>query len=349
MAGKGAKHKKIYIIAFFAVIAAGIVALGVGSVSIKPVKIINIVLQRLPGLASLVSADLDPAEEAIIWQIRMPRIVLSLLVGAELSVAGVIYQGIFRNPMADPYVIGASSGASLGASVAILIFSGVKVLGIGTIPLFAFIGAMGTIFLVYAVANIGSRADSSTLLLSGIAVSSFLSALVSFFMYFSGSKLQNIYFWLMGSLAARGWNDVILNLPYGVAGIVIGAFNLRALNILQLGENTAFFTGVDTELTKKICLISASLLTASAVSVSGVVGFVGLIIPHITRIIVGPDHNKLYPISALIGGLYLMLADTLSRVIIQPTELPVGILTSLLGGPFFMYLLLKRKKDTARM
>lgn len=340
---------KAYGLVIAAIILGGILALATGSVAIEPLKIVKILLHKIPGIGPLISVDWTLAEESIIWQIRMPRIILALLVGGELSAAGVIYQGIFRNPMADPYVIGASSGASLGATLAILMFSGVKILGVGSVPLFAFVGAAATIVLVYAIANAGGRADSSTLLLSGIAVSSFLTALVSFFMYFSGNKLQNIYFWLMGSLASQGWSGVILNFPYGVVGLVIGSFNLRALNILQLGENTAFFTGVDTELTKRICLLSASLLTASAVSVSGVIGFVGLIIPHITRIIAGPDHHRLFPISALIGGFYLMMADTLSRTIIQPTELPVGILTSLLGGPFFMYLLLKRKKGSYRI
>ena len=348
---KDNKFKNIYgsyIVVIVAIFVGGIISLGAGSVQIPPMTILKILLHKIPLLGSKVIPFWSLTDEAIVLKLRLPRIILSILVGAELSAAGVLYQGIFRNPMADPYIIGASSGASLGASIAILFFSRITFLGMGSVPFFAFMGAFLTIFLVYSLAGIGGRTYSFTLLLSGIAVSSFISALVSFLMYFSDDKLQQIYFWLMGSFASQGWTEVILNLPYGIAGFILASWNLRALNILQLGEDTAFFTGVDTELLKKLSLGAASLLTASAVAVSGIIGFVGLIIPHITRLVVGHDYKRLFPLSALIGGLYLMLADTLSRVIIAPTELPVGILTALFGGPFFLYLLFRKKNKNYR-
>lgn len=346
---KSTKAYKMYILVTGAIIIGGILALGIGPVYIPPGEICKILLHRLPFLGDKIHKTWASTNETIVLQFRFPRIILAVLVGAELAAAGVIYQGVFRNPMADPYIIGASSGASLGASLGILLFSGIKILGIGSVPFFAFIGAVGTIFLVYSLASMGGRTYSFTLLLSGVAVSSFISALVSFVMYFSDEKLHQIYFWLMGSFSSQGWTEVALNLPYGVIGFILAFWNLRSLNILQLGEETAFFTGVDTELLKKASLAAASLLTASAVAVSGIIGFVGLIIPHITRVVIGPDYRQLFPLSALIGGLYLMLADTLSRVIIAPTELPVGILTALFGGPFFLYLLFKKKNKNYRI
>ena len=342
------KTHKMYILIIMGIVMGLVFSLGVGSVNIPPGKIFMILLSKLPFTEGLYK-NLTITEEAIVLHIRLPRIILAFLVGAQLSAAGVIYQGIFRNPMADPYIIGASSGASLGAALGILFFPSLKIFGIGSTPFFAFIGSAGTVFLVYSLASIGGRTYSFTLLLSGVAVSSFLSAIVSFFMYFSGNKLHQIYFWLMGSFASQGWNEIYINLPYAVLGFVMVYCNLRSLNILQLGEETAFFTGVDTERLKKISLTAAALLTASAVAVSGVIGFVGLIIPHITRLIVGPDHRQLFPMSTLVGGLYLMLADTVSRIIIAPTELPVGILTALFGGPFFIYLLFQKKNKDYRI
>jgi len=334
---------KAYLIAITLTIIGALFSLSTGSVYVKPANILAIVLKQIPIMDSGISKVWSSTDESIILYIRLPRLILAFLVGAELSAAGVIYQGIFRNPMADPYIIGASSGASLGAAIAIVFFSGMTLFGMGLTPLFAFAGALLTIVIVYGISKIAGRTYTFTLLLAGIAISSFISAFVSFLMYFSDEKLHQIYSWVLGSFSSQGWNEVFLNLPYGICGIALGYLNLRALNILQLGENTAFFTGVDTEHIKRVCLGAASLLTAAAVAVSGVIGFVGLVIPHITRIIIGPDHRSLYPLSAIIGGLYLMLADTVARVILSPTEVPVGIITALLGGPFFLFLLFGKK------
>lgn len=336
---------RIYLALIFCILIVCIFSLGLGSVRIKPLKIIKMFLYKLPGVNSKITRDWSATQEAIIFQLRLPRIILSFLVGAELSMAGVLYQGVFRNPMADPYIIGASAGASLGATIAIAFFSQIKIWDISPITTFAFIGSILTVFIVYNISSIKGRTYSFTLLLSGVAISSFISALVSFLIYLSNQKLHQIYFWLLGSFSSQGWEEVLLNLPYGIIGFILGILTLRSLNIMQLGENTAFFSGVDTEALKKLSLTSASLLTASAVAVSGIIGFVGLIIPHITRLIVGPDNRKNFFVSAMVGGLYLTIVDTISRIIIQPTELPVGILTAIFGGPFFLRLLFKKKKE----
>jgi len=343
------KEYKVYTLVTIGVVVGFIFSLGIGSVYVPADEIAKMLLIRIPFLADKILKDWSNANEAIVLYLRLPRVILAFMVGAQLSAAGAIYQGVFRNPMADPYIIGASSGASLGASVGILFFPTLKIFGIGSTPLFAFIGSAGTVILVYSLASIGGRTYSFTLLLSGVAVSSFMSAIVSFFMYFNDNKLHQIYLWLMGSFSSQGWNEIYINLPYAIVGFLMAYWNLRYLNILQLGEETAFFTGVDTEKLKKITLSAAALLTASAVAVSGVIGFVGLIIPHITRMIAGPDYRQLFPLSSLIGGLYLMMADTVSRVIIAPTELPVGVLTALFGGPFFIYLLFQKKNRDYRI
>ena len=343
------KEYRVYLLVTMGIVAGFIFSLGIGSVYVPPGEIAKMILNRLPLLAGKITRDWSATNEAIVLQLRLPRVILAFMIGSQLSAAGVIYQGVFRNPMADPYIIGASTGASLGASLGILFFPALKVFGVGSTPLFAFLGSAGTVFLVYSLASIGGRTYSFTLLLSGVAVSSFMSAIVSFLMYFSDDKLRRIYVWMMGSFSSQGWNEIYINLPYALVGFLMAYWNLRYLNILQLGEETAFFTGVDTERLKKVTLSAAALLTASAVAVSGVIGFVGLIIPHITRMIIGPDYRQLLPLSSLIGGLYLMLADTVSRVIIAPTELPVGVLTALFGGPFFIYLLFQKKNRDYRL
>jgi len=242
--------------------------------------------------------------------------------------------------MADPFIIGISAGAAFGASAAI--FFGIR-LGIYGIPILAFLGGVGAAFLVYKIARKDGTVPVETLLLSGIAVAAFLSALTSLLMYLAGEDLYQIVFWLMGGLWARNWDHVMIaTLPIilGIMGIYVFS---RDLNAMVLGEETAMHLGIEVESVKKILLFLASMITGIAVSVSGIIGFVGLIIPHIVRILVGPDHRILLPSSALIGGIFLIWADSLARTMISPTELPVGIITALFGAPFFIYLLISRK------
>ena len=314
-----------------------------GPAHISPLVVLKMLASRLLLVDSLVVPSWSVAEETIIFQIRLPRIVLGVLVGAALGVAGTAMQGLFKNPMADPYIIGISSGAALGATFAMVF--GLGTLGMYTIPLVAFIGATAAIFLVYNIASIGGKLPVGTLLLAGIAVTLFLSAITSFMMYISGEKLHGIVFWLMGGLWASSWDHVWMTLPWIFVGMTVIYIFARDLNVMLLDEEPAQHLGVDVERLKKIMMISASLITASAVAVSGIIGFVGLIIPHIMRILVGPDHRILLPCSALVGGTFLVWADTLARTIIAPTEIPVGIITALFGAPFFIYLLRKRKRS----
>ena len=314
-----------------------------GPAHISPLVVLKMLASRLPLVDSLVATSWSVAEETIIFQIRLPRIVLGFLVGAALGVAGTAMQGLFKNPMADPYIIGISSGAALGATVAIVF--GLDKAGMYTIPLVAFIGATAAIFLVYNIASVGGKLPVGTLLLAGIAVSLFLSAITSFMMYISGEKLHGIIFWLMGGLWASSWDRVWISFPLIFVGTTIIYIFARDLNVMLLDEDPAQHLGVDVEGLKKIMMISTSLITASAVAISGIIGFVGLIIPHTMRILVGPDHRILLPCSALVGGIFLVWADTLARTIIAPTEIPVGIITALFGAPFFIYLLRKRKRS----
>ena len=299
---------------------------------------------------SVLAILLSPVPETkdIFWDIllyiRLPRVILAAVVGASLATAGAVFQGLFRNPMADPYVLGVSSGAALGAILAILTGGGLYLAGFSAIPLFAFAGGILSITLVYWLARVGKAVPVMTLLLAGIAVSAFLSALVSLLTYFSGEKLHQVVFWMMGGMGGASWLQLLAMLPYVVIGFSVIYYNARELNILLLGEETAQQLGVDTERVKKILMAGASLLVAAAVSASGIIGFVGLIVPHFIRLAVGPDHRILLPASALLGASMLIAADTVARTIISPTELPVGIITAMVGAPVFIYLLKKRKK-----
>lgn len=313
-----------------------------GPAQISPLIVLKMLINRVPLVNSSITPSWSTVEDTIIFQIRLPRIILGLLVGAALGVAGATMQGLFKNPMADPFIIGISAGAALGAMSAIVF--GLTLLGMYTIPLMAFLGAVTTVFVVYNIASVGGKLPVGTLLLAGIAMSTFLSAIGSFLMYISGESLHQIVFWLMGGLWGRGWDYVRMAFPWICLGIIIIYIFARDLNIMLLGEEPAQHLGIEVETLKKVMMTSAALITAVAVSVSGIIGFVGLIIPHIMRILVGPDHRILFPTSALVGGVFLVWADTLARTIIAPTEIPVGIITAFFGAPFFIYLLRKRKR-----
>lgn len=323
-------------ILFFAIV----IATAVGPVNIPSTTVAKILLSKLPLMDSLFSHSWSNVEESIILQIRLPRVLLGVLVGSALAVAGAAMQGLFKNPMADPYVIGISSGAAFGATIAVVL----GVSGIFSVPLLAFIGAIFSAFLVYSIARTDGQMQIETLLLSGIAVAIFFSALTSFFMYVAGENLHQIVFWIMGGLWARSWDHVRVSFApiiIGIMGIYVFA---RDLNVMQLGEESASHLGIETEQVKKILLALSSLIAGVAVSMSGIIGFVGLIIPHTVRLIVGPDYRILIPASALLGAIFLIFADSIARTIISPAELPVGIITAFFGAPFFIYLLRRRRR-----
>jgi iron complex transport system permease protein len=282
----------------------------------------------------------------IIKQIRLPRILLSFLVGAGLSIAGVIFQGIIRNPMVDPYIVGISSGAGTGVTVAIVLGLNYSFMGLDTLPLMAFFGAIITVYFVYQLAKVDNKIPVMTFLLAGVAMGFVLNAITSFLMVLGTRDLHKIVYWLMGSLANSSWSDIKMMLPYFIIGIVPIFFYLNDLNIILLGEENAQYLGVNVEKVKLILIVCATLVTASVVSVSGSIGFVGLVIPHIARLLVGPDHRKLLPFAAIIGGLFMLISDDLARFLLSPLEIPVGIITSLAGGPYFIYLLRKKKEKS---
>ncbi len=326
------------VISLFVVI---IMATGMGFLHITPIEVLQVLLTRISGYT--LPETFNKVFPFVIMDVRLPRILTAVIVGGGLSVAGCVFQGILLNPLADPYTLGISSGAAFGASLAfILTLFGIALPFWFSVPLFAFLGAMSTLALVFSLAAPDNRLSSNTLILSGVIVSAILSAGIGFIKYMANEQVGIIIFWLMGSLVGKSWNDVLLTLSLTLPAFVLIMFYARDLNIMSLGSRTADTLGVETERTRKILLVSASLITAICVSVSGIIGFVGLIIPHLLRLVVGPDNRVLIPACFLAGSILLLCADTITRALL-PTELPIGILTSLIGGPFFCYIFRKKQ------
>ncbi|MBN1076571.1 FecCD family ABC transporter permease [Clostridium botulinum] len=279
----------------------------------------------------------------VVWLIRMPRIILAVAVGMGLSVVGVVMQAIVKNPLADPYILGISSGASLGANLAVILGIG-TMFGSNYIGIMGFIGAFSISIIVLVVANVGGRSNSTKLLLSGMALSSVCSSFASFMVYISNDsqKLKTITFWLMGSLAGAKWNEIVIILIIVVVGSVFFITQNRTLNLMLLGDEVSITLGTDLHKYRIVYLLVTSLIIGIIVYASGIIGFIGLIIPHIVRMIFGTDHKKVIPISGLLGAIFLIYADVLSRVLIKGTEVPIGILVSIIGAPCFVYLMIKK-------
>ena len=346
------RWKLIIILLVIALIITVIVSLGLGSTSVPVQDILTIIGKHTPFLGDFIdSSSVSAASEAIILEARLPRIIAGVLIGAALAAAGVLYQGVFKNPMADSYVLGVSAGAAVGASASILVGAGFLFFEFRLIQVAAFIGALSAMFLVYNLARVGSRVPVTTLLLCGIAVNFFLFAIVGVLEIIAANKLHDIVFWLMGGYSNVYWQEIWAILPFIVIGIVLAFFYVRDLNLLAMGEETAHHLGVNVERSKQILLVLASLITAAAVSVCGLIGFVGLMIPHLTRLIIGPDHRILLPTSTIIGAIFLVLCDDLARVLstlfstMSTRDWPVGIITMLFGAPFFVFLLKKKKQS----
>ena len=337
--GFGAMNGLQTLLFIFLLVAVIIVSTGMGYIEISSFQVIKVVISRVTGISDLLHG-IDPAFPYVIIDVRLPRILTSAIVGAGLSVAGVIFQGILLNPLADPYTLGISAGAAFGASIALLL--DVMFIGLYTVPLFAFIGAVVTLLAVMFISSSGGPTSSTSLILSGIIVAAILSAGISFIKYVADEQVSIIIFWLMGSFGSKNWTDVFLTLLFVLAGFVVSLFFARDLNIMTLGDRSASSLGIETNSLRRVLLITASLITAVCVSVSGIIGFVGLIIPHLMRFFVGPDNMRLIPASALIGAILLLSADTITRAVL-PTEIPIGVLTALIGGPFFCYIFRKRR------
>ncbi|MEW5932617.1 MAG: iron ABC transporter permease [Bacillota bacterium] len=323
-------------------LAAGV---GMGAVPVSPGSILR-TLGMGPGILRMgPGAAAGSLEQTIIWQLRLPRVLLAGLTGGCLGIAGTLFQALFRNPLADPYLIGASSGASLGAVLAIVLSLELQLLGLGAVPLLAFLGSTGTVLLVYHLARERASVSVLALVLAGVAVSAFVSALVSLLTYLTADeRLHQIVFWLMGGFGTANWRVVRIALPYFAAGMLVAMACARDLNSLLLGEETAHHLGVEVELAKKVVLATASLLTGVAVASGGVIGFVGLVVPHLVRMAGGPDHRFVIPAATLGGACTLMLADAVARTVLAPAELPVGLVTAMTGAPFFVYVLRQRRR-----
>jgi len=321
--------------------AAVILATGMGFLHISPSEVLQVIVSKITGKA--LPETFNTVFPVVIMDIRLPRILTSALVGGGLAVSGAVFQAILLNPLADPYTLGISSGAAFGASlVLILTIFGISLPPWVSVPLFAFSGAIGTLIAVFILASPHDNYSSNTLILSGVIVASILSAGIGFIKYLANEKVGIIIFWLMGSFVGKSWTDMTLALSITLPGLFVILYFSRDLNIMALGARTAASLGIETGKTRKILLVWASLITAICVSVSGIIGFVGLIVPHFLRLLLGPDNRILIPACFFGGAILLISADTISRAIL-PSELPIGVLTSLIGGPFFCYIFRKRQ------
>jgi len=316
-----------------------VITLGIGSTDISFGTLFHILLSKLPLIH--VEPTWTSNTEIIIFDIRLPRLLLAGLVGAALAVAGTTYQGLFRNPLADPYLIGVAQGAALGAVIGFMLPVSWQ---IGSIPLLAFVGAVSAAVMVYSIAKVGKTLPMTTLILAGVAIGAFLAAITSYLMIASGDRLHGIISWLLGSFALTSWWQVAMVTPYILVGTVIIWLYARPLNVMQLDEEQAQQLGINVEQVKLILLGAATLITAAAVCFCGIIGFVGIIIPHAMRLIWGPDHRFLLPLATFAGAIFLILADTAARTMLAPTEVPIGVITAFLGAPFFLYLLRQKKR-----
>jgi len=324
-----------YITSALFLLIALLLSIAVGSIFIPPGELWRV----------LIGMTTNESFRTIVWDIRLPRTILITLVGAALAGSGAAYQGLFRNPLADPYLIGVASGAGLGAVFALSIQWQYTPLGLLAVPLIAFIASLLTVYLVYMFANIGGVVPTTNLILAGVAFSSFATSLTSFLMLRSTGELRRAIGWLLGGVSLIGWDVTLALIPYLLIGLTTLVLNGYALNILQFGDDQATQMGLNARRTKLIIIVAASLVTAAAVSFAGIIGFVGLVVPHVVRIWWGVDYRRIIPLSIVSGAGLLLLADILARVVIAPQELPLGIITALVGAPFFLWVLRRAKNQ----
>jgi iron complex transport system permease protein len=311
-----------------------LLSIAIGSVFLSPAEIWNTLIGRGTEIST-----------SILWKIRLPRTVLAALTGAALGISGASYQGLFRNPLADPFLIGVASGAGLGAVIALSIQWPYSFWGLMAIPIAAFAMALLTVFIVYAIARIGHTVPTTNLILAGVAVSSFATSLTSFLMLRSADEVRRALGWLMGGSIQNGWTSILAILPFLAIGAAVLLISGHALNLLQFGDDQAQQLGLNVTRTRTRILIAASLVTATAVSFSGIIGFVGLIVPHLMRMWFGVDYRRLLPLSLISGASVLLFADVIARVVLAPQEIPVGIVTALAGAPFFLWVLRRSKNQ----
>jgi iron complex transport system permease protein len=329
-----------------ALLASLLFAAAFGAVQLRPDDLLRMTLNHIPGFSF--TPTWRPQDEAIFFSIRLPRVAGAALVGAALATAGVLFQGLLRNPLADPYALGVSGGAALGGAVGFLLSVSFTFVGFSTVPVLAFVGALVAMSLVYGLARSGGRAPIVTLLLAGFAVSAMMGYAVSFLLILNDRlqlNLPRVYGWLLGGISVTQWSQLAAAVSM-VGAAMLGGWLLRhSLDALSLGEESAQQLGIAVESDKRLVILLGSVLTGAAVALGGLIGFVGLFAPHVTRILVGPRHGVLLPAAALTGAAFLVLADLLARAILAPTEIPVGILTAFVGGPFFLWLLRRERRE----
>ena len=330
----------IQMLLLFALLATGIVvSAGLGYIRLPFGDVLRIIAGKL-AVQTAWYGGLDDLFPVVVFDVRLPRILTAAIVGGGLAVSGVVFQGILLNPLADPYTLGVSAGAAFGASLALLL--NVGFLGNYSVPLAAFAGgALTLLFVMYLSASTGGF-SSNNLILSGIIVAAILSAGISLLKYIADEQVAVIIFWLMGSFASKTWTDVAVTLAFVAAGLIVCIYHARDLNLLSLGDRTAATLGVETRRVTLVLLVTASMIAAACVAVSGIIGFVGLLVPHMMRGVTGPDNRRLIPVSLLAGAILLLSADTVTRAVL-PTEIPIGVLTALIGGPFFCWIFRKRQ------
>ena len=321
-----------YVLALLALAMAVLLSLAVGSVFISP-----------GGLWEVLRGTGAETFRFIVWQIRLPRTVLIALTGAALGGSGAAYQGLFRNPLADPFLIGVASGAGLGAVIAMSIKWPYTFWGLMAVPMAAFAAALLTVLIVYSLARLGRTVPTTNLILAGVAFSSFATSLTSFLMLRSTSEVRRALGWLLGGASQAGWTAILAILPYLLIGLGILVVSGHALNLLQFGDDQAQQMGLNVTRAKTVMLVAASLATAAAVAFSGIIGFIGLIVPHVVRLWYGGDYRRLLPLSIIGGAAALLAADVIARVVLAPQEIPVGIVTALAGAPFFLWVLRRSK------
>jgi iron complex transport system permease protein len=324
-------------LAFF-VAALMVAATGMGYIQISPAEVLR-VLAGQAGWESMIQG-LEAVKIHVVWEVRLPRILTAAVVGAGLATAGVVFQGILLNPLADPFTLGVSSGAAFGASLSLLL--GLSFLGPYTLVVLAFAGAVTTLFAVLFLSSYHGESTHTDLILSGVIVAAILSAGISLIKYLAEEQVAMIIFWLMGSFVGRSWLDAGVTAAFTTFGTVLCLYFARDLNLLGLGDHTAASLGVEVKRTRLVLLVSASLISAACVAVAGIIGFIGLLVPHVMRFLVGPDNRGLLPASALGGAALLLGADTITRAVL-PHEVPIGVLTAIIGGPFFCYVYRRRQ------
>lgn len=314
----------------------------VGPAGLTPGGVLLELADALPGVA--LDSGLSSQQRAILWQIRMPRVVLGAIVGATLAMSGAAYQGVFRNPLADPYLLGVSSGAGLGATIAIVQGGTIGPFGV---PVFAFAGGLLAVAATYTLGNtVGGGRTSAVIVLAGVAVAAFVNAIQTFVQQRFDESLLAVYSWMLGRLSTNGWADVLVVLPYVLVSGVLLLLHRRTLDVLAVGDVEAASLGIDVNRVRLVLVLTATLGTAAVVSVSGLIGFVGIIVPHAVRLVFGGTHRVLLPLSMLFGAGFLVLTDVVARSVLAPAELPIGVVTALVGAPFFM-LVLRRSKVRA--